>query len=138
MAGSQSSDWFWLPPITRSATTGSLTDAALPRLALMPIRTTMLWVQLVCTELQRSTALAHWMPFSQTWATWIGPERALVAPNARCTVPNDPMHLLPLPVLQVLPCSLPLVSSQSTRTSEGPAPTGSVSAAEFQSFEAAV
>ena len=34
--GSQSSDWFWLPPTTRSETTGSLTDDAYPRLPVMP------------------------------------------------------------------------------------------------------
>src|SRR4051794_8288672 len=79
-AGSQSSDWFWLPPMTRSATIGSLTEAAFWRLPLTPIRTTMLCVQLTCTELQRSTELAHCTPFSETWATWIGPDRASAAP----------------------------------------------------------
>ena len=33
-AGSQSSDWFWLPPATRSATTGSLTDDGVREAAL--------------------------------------------------------------------------------------------------------
>ena len=44
MFGSQSSDWFWLPPMTRSATIGSLTLCALPRLAVIPSFTTSLCV----------------------------------------------------------------------------------------------
>ena len=56
-AGSQSSDWFWLPPTTRRETMGSLTDEALARLPPTPMRTTMLWVQLACT------APNHWSNF---------------------------------------------------------------------------
>ena len=42
--GSQSSDWFWLPPMTRSATIGSPTLCAFPRLAVIPSLTTSLCV----------------------------------------------------------------------------------------------
>src|SRR3954454_8825596 len=136
--GSQSSDWFWLPPITRRATTGSLTEAALARLPLTPIRTTRLCVQLIWTELQRSRAFAHWTPFSHTSAARIGPERTSSAANARCTEPKDPLHLLPPDVLQELPFSVPLVSAQSIETTIGPAAgaTGIV-VAELQRFATA-
>src|SRR5919198_3544326 len=138
MFGSQSSDWFWLPPITRRATTGSLTVAALPRFPLTPMRTVRLWVQLVWTELQRSRAFAHCTPFSHTVAAWIGPERGSVAAKARWTLPNEPLHLLPPDVLHVFPFSVPLVSCQSIETSMGPAPgaTGIV-VAEPQRFAVA-
>src|SRR5919199_3261145 len=133
MLGSQSSDWFWLPPTTRRATTGSLTEAAFARLPVTPMRTTRLCVQLVWTVLQRSNEFDHCTPFSNTWASWIGPDAVLDALKARCTVPNEPVHLFPPPVLHALPAWVPLVSAQPSVIGMAPAPgaTGIVSG-EFQ------
>src|SRR5687768_13098218 len=102
-AGSQSSDWFWLPPATRISTIGSLTDEAFSRLPLTPIRTTRSCVQLVWTELQRSSEFAPSRPFSEILASMIGPDRSELAPKTRWMTPNVPLHLLPPPVLQVSP-----------------------------------
>src|SRR3954454_21198785 len=121
-AGSQSSDWFWLPPTTRRDTAGSLVEDARPRLPWTPTVTTRLCVQLVCTALQRSTELVR-TPASLTCSERIGPERAVVALSARWTSPKVPTHLLPLPVLHALPFSVPFVSAQSIVTAIWPAPT---------------
>ena len=101
-AGSQSSDWFWLPPATRISTIGSFTDEAFARLPLTPIVTTRLCVQLVCAALQRSSEFAPETPSFEIVAILIGPERAAEAENARCTVPNEPLHLFPPVVPQLL------------------------------------
>src|SRR4051812_15314116 len=96
-------------------------------LGLTPMRTTMLWVQLVCTAEHRSSEFAHCTPFSRTWATWIGPDRGSVAPKARWTTPKEPAQGLLPPFLQVFPpVSVPFVSAQSSLTSAGPAPGASV------------
>src|SRR4051812_25719175 len=92
---SQSMDWFWLPPATRRETIGSLTLEAFPRFPWTPIFTTRLWVHCVWTALQRSNELAQKPPFSQIWASLIGPDRD-PALNVRCTVPKVSLHLFPL------------------------------------------
>ena len=49
-----------------------------------PILTTRLWVVPVWKELVQNE------PFSQTWASLIGPERVSFALKERWTMPNDP------------------------------------------------
>src|SRR5437763_1643738 len=91
--GSQSSDWFWLPLTTRIETGGSFTLCASARLPCTPIRTTRLCVQLVLPPPHIWNELAQKAPFSQIWASLIGPERVSVALKDRCTTPNVPVHL---------------------------------------------
>src|SRR6476469_3335985 len=87
----------------------------------MPTRTTRLCVQLVLTLLHIWNEFAQNDPFSEIWASLIGPERGSVAMNARCTVPKVPVHLFPPPDLHVLPPWLPIVSSHLSSTGTGPA-----------------
>src|SRR5919199_5145841 len=128
--GSQSSELPW-SVATRSVVGGSVGRLSFSRLARTPIRTTRLWVQVA----QRSSALAHFRPFSHTSATLMGPDRDSVAPNARWTVPKLPVHGLLFFVEHVLFLILPAVSAQSSVTGTGPAPeaTGIV-VGELHSF----
>src|SRR5215210_4338304 len=120
----------------RSATIGSLTEDAFPRLAVTPMRTTRLCVQLVCTALQRSSELAHVRPFSSTCATLIGPERVSLAAKVRCATPEKlPLHgLVPLLLQVAVPC-LPTCSSQFIVTGMGPVAVGTgIVVGEDQTF----
>src|SRR2546429_9343576 len=108
--------------MTRSETIGSFTLCASCRLPETPIFTTRLWVQLVLPALHIWNEFAQNEPFSQIWASLIGPERASLALKARWTVPRFPVHLFPFPVLQMLPPSTPFVSVHLSVTGTGPAP----------------
>jgi hypothetical protein len=114
--GSQSSDWFWLPPTTRSVTTGSFTLWAFCRFGVRPIRTTRSCVPPVWNEFFQK------VPPSQIWASLIGPERGSVALKVRWTTPKEPWHGLLPPFLHTWPPTLPLVSSQCSSTGTGPTP----------------
>src|SRR5687767_11452565 len=102
--------------MTRSETTGSLTLCALPRFPVIATLTTRSCVVPCSNELAQNE------PLSQIWASLTGPERASVPEKARCTTPNEPVHLLPPPTLQVSPPTVPMVSSHRRVTEAGPAP----------------
>jgi hypothetical protein len=72
--------------------------------------------------LQRSNEFAQNEPSSEICATLIGPERAVLAPKVRWTIPNVPLHLLPPPSLHSLLPTVPIVSRHSSSTGSGPAP----------------
>src|SRR5687768_12589253 len=73
-----------------------------------------------------SKEFAQKEPLSQIWASLIGPDRASVAENERCTTPKVPSHLFPPVVLHVSPPTVPMVSSQSSVTATGPSPAPTV------------
>src|SRR4051794_40781808 len=108
VAGSQSSDCVWLPETTRRLTIGSLSLEEIwsPKFDLTPIFTTRLWLPPCWSELGQG------VPFSESCASLIGPERSSLAEKWRWTTPKLPVQPCPL-VQSVLP-TLPLVSFQSS------------------------
>src|SRR6266545_1037053 len=117
-SGSQSSDWFWLPPTTRSVTIGSFTSRAFCRFGMRPILMTRSWVVPVWKELAQNEPVSH------IWASLIGPERASFALKVRWTVPNEPLQGLLPPCVQGWPSTLPpvILSSHFSSTGRGPTP----------------
>src|SRR5512132_412869 len=110
-AGSQSSDWFWLPPTTRRATGGSLTLEAFCRLPTSCSSTTRFFVHPDAHDgsefASRPGSVA-----SKRCAFLIGPECASSPANTRWTAVKVPLQgLLPL-LLQVSPPEVPIVFSQ--------------------------
>src|SRR5688572_31101340 len=90
-------DWFWLPPVTRSSTSGSETLCATSRFPATAMRTTRSWVVPLAKEFAPGT------PLSRISTCLTGPLRSAVEENVRWMTPNVPRHLFPPVVVQLLP-----------------------------------